>query len=164
MANNTLCYIGLGSNMGNRIENLRMGIHHIEHKTGRILKSSRIYESEPWGYDDSTNYYNQVILIETVLAPSELLKSCLNIEDELGRIRTKDSYEPRTIDIDILFFGSDIIQTQDLIIPHEHICERKFVLMPLKEIAKDFIHPIEGKTIEQLSNTCNDKGWVKVLE
>lgn len=164
MAKTTSCYIGLGSNMGSRAENLKIAIHQIELKIGPIKKVSQIYESEPWGYNDSTNYFNQVVLIETGLTPVKLLKACLTIEDELGRIRTKDSYEPRTIDIDILFYGIDSIQLHNLTIPHEHICERKFVLLPLKEIAKDFVHPLKEKTIEYLYDNCDDRAWVKVLK
>lgn len=150
-------YLGLGSNRGNRQNNLKNTIKLLEEKAGRLLDTSSIYETQPWQMDDATSFLNQVILMETYLHPPAIMKLILQIEESMGRMRTKNAgYEPRTIDIDILFFNNDIIHSDFLIIPHPQIQKRRFVLEPLAEIASGYIHPELKKSIKQLLAECSD--------
>lgn len=153
----------LGSNKGNRFSLLERAICCIEKEIGIIHKTSSIYESEAWGYDDKTSYYNQVVCVSTDLNPESLLAVCLKIESLLGRSRSGNGYESRTMDIDILFYKDEIIKIKELIIPHEHIASRKFVLIPLAEIMPDYEHPVFKNSINDLLEKCEDKGWVRLL-
>jgi 2-amino-4-hydroxy-6-hydroxymethyldihydropteridine diphosphokinase len=153
--------ISLGSNLGNRVLNLNIAIQKIQEEIGNIIAESSIYESAPWGFDSKTTFLNQVIEIETELAPIQLLNSLLKIENELGRTRNLSTYESRIIDLDILFYGDEILNTEALILPHPRIQDRKFVLMPMNEILPEFVHPQLKKTIQQLFDECPDKLWVK---
>jgi 2-amino-4-hydroxy-6-hydroxymethyldihydropteridine diphosphokinase len=152
-----IAYLALGSNRGNREENLRTAIKLIEEKAGKVLLASSIYETQPWQMDDDTSFFNQVIQIETPLPAIALMKTLISIEEFMGRIRQKRAgYESRIIDIDILFFNNDIIQTESLVVPHPHISDRKFVLEPLAEIAPTYIHPSLQSAIKQLLKDCKD--------
>ncbi len=154
-------YLILGSNLGNRL-------WYIEEAKIRLLQStviiqqSLIYETEPWGYNDSNYFLNQVIIIETDLSPSELLENIKYIETSLGRTNTVIRYSSRIIDIDILFYDMLIINTPELIIPHPEIANRRFVLEPLKEINPLFVHPELLKNIAELHDTCKDNCKVEV--
>ncbi len=150
----------LGSNKGDRLALLDEAVCNIEKEIGFVCEKSSVFESEPWGYDDKTSYYNQVVKVKTALEPEALLQSCLKIETLLGRKRSGTGYEARTMDIDILFFGDEVIHSETLIIPHEHIASRKFVLMPLAEIMPDFQHPVLKKSMKDLLEACQDIGWV----
>jgi dihydroneopterin aldolase/2-amino-4-hydroxy-6-hydroxymethyldihydropteridine diphosphokinase len=141
-------YLSLGSNMGDRECNLEESIRQIS-KFAVIKKSSSIYETEPWGLKDQPRFLNQVILVETKLAPKELLSHLITIEQKMGRKKTV-LYGPRLIDLDILFYDDLMMKTPDLIIPHPHITERAFVLVPLAEIAPNMIHSQHNKTIRKL--------------
>lgn len=132
-------YIGLGSNLGNKEENIRKAIDLMREKS-KILKISSLYETEPVGYKEQDWFLNCAIEIETELKPHELLKFLLSIEKRLGRIR-KIKNGPRAIDLDILFYSNRIINKNDLIVPHPRLHKRLFVLEPLKEICPDLIHP-----------------------
>ena len=158
------CYLMLGSNLGNRAQNLKRAKTLIKELIGSILKQSSLYESEPWGYNDSKSYYNQAICIQTKIKPIEVLRNCLVIEENLGRVRTKDTYEARPIDIDILFYDMLIISSEDLILPHPRITLRKFVLEPLCEIGSELIHPVSKKAIKKHLEECIDTNWVKKLD
>ncbi len=114
-----------------------------------ILRASQIYETPPWGYVDQPSFLNQVVEARTNLSPRQLLYHLKTIERRLGRVPSFQ-YGPRLIDIDILFFDSQIIHRDGLIIPHPHLAERAFVLAPLAELAPDLIHPQSGQTIRQL--------------
>ncbi len=153
--------ISLGSNLGNRILNLNLAIQKIQEVIGDMIAESSIYESAPWGFAANRTFLNQVIEIETNLAPVQLLNSLLKIENELGRKRNLSTYESRPIDLDILFYGAETLNTKALILPHPRIQDRKFVLMPMNEILPGFIHPQHQKTIKQLLSECSDKLWVK---
>lgn len=163
MSNMVTSYILLGSNMGDRANYLNQATELIAKDIGSVVHKSCIYESEPWGYNDATSYYNRLLQIESNYAAQNLLKACLSIEDELGRVRNSDQYEARTIDIDVLFFGDEVINTVDLIVPHPRIKERRFVLEPLNEIAPELMHPVLSKKVKELLKVCTDTSWVKRL-
>jgi 2-amino-4-hydroxy-6-hydroxymethyldihydropteridine diphosphokinase len=154
-------YLLLGSNLGSRDSFIGRSILLISANAGNVTKASSVYQTEPWGAADSPAYLNQVIRIETKLDPHQLLKVLLNIESELGRNRGEVRNEPRTIDIDILFYGSEIVKSDLLVIPHERLHLRRFVLVPLAEIAPEFEHPVLHEKVIDLLNKCEDPLWVK---
>jgi 2-amino-4-hydroxy-6-hydroxymethyldihydropteridine diphosphokinase len=135
----------------------------IEQKIGTIEKESSVYETAPWGFESKQNFLNQVVVIRTSQLPKEVLKLCLEIEDELGRQRKSNHYESRTMDIDILFYDDDIIKENNLLIPHPKLHERRFTLEPLVEIAPDYIHPEIKKSLHAILLECKDNGVVLKL-
>jgi len=153
-------FLGIGTNLGEREENLRKAIKLIEEHIGSITEESSVYETEPWGFQSETSFFNMVIKIETNLTPSGLLGRILMIEAMMGRLREGQGYKSRIIDIDILFFGSRIFENKILKIPHPRIQERRFVLVPLSEIAGDLLHPVFKKSIQELLQECKDKSKV----
>jgi len=161
----TEVHILLGSNMGDRIHTIESACRKIESECGKITKRSSLYESEPWGFESETRFVNQVIVIETGLTPTELLDKTMDIEKALGRKRDKSAkgYSSRTIDIDILFFGSEQMSTERLVIPHPRITQRRFTLIPLAEISPDLVHPTEHKTMAELLDECPDKSVVEKI-
>ncbi len=156
-------YLITGGNLGDRKKNLEQAANYIEEKVGHIRKSSAIYETAAWGNTDQPSFYNQVHLVETELAPEDLMISILSIEQEMGRIRTEKN-AARIIDIDILFFNNEIINTESVVVPHKEIPNRKFVLKPLVELAAGFIHPLSHKTIAQLDAETTDQLEVRLVE
>jgi 2-amino-4-hydroxy-6-hydroxymethyldihydropteridine diphosphokinase len=150
-----IVYLALGSNLGNRSENLLSAIHSLEPDI-RVINCSPVYETPPWGYEDQPKFLNQVIEGETVLAPGDLLAYIKKIEDQIGREETF-RYGPRLIDIDILFYDDLVIDTPPLIIPHHRIPERAFVLIPMANLSSDFRHPVLGVTIEHLLGNVDIK-------
>jgi len=155
-------YIIIGGNLGDRLALIEDCKHKIEKEIGIISRSSSIYESASWGETDNPNYLNQVLYIESNFSAKEVLEKALEIEKELGRTRDK-KWESRLIDIDILFFNDEIIDEKDLKIPHPHLQNRKFVLVPLNEIASEFIHPVFKKSVSYLLSICQDKLKVTVI-
>ena len=152
-----IAYLGLGSNIGDRKENLCQAILMFSSKVGSVVAVSSLYESEAWGFESKNKFLNAVVLIETELYPEELLSDIKEIEATLGREKKKTTnYEDRLIDIDILFYDELVYETDNLIIPHPHIEKRKFVLAPMAEIAPDFVHPIISKKIKELNRICED--------
>ena len=149
-------FLSLGSNRGNRQEYLQTALSFLEKRGGKVLKASHIYETQPWKMTDDTNFLNQVIWLETNLDASQMMELIIETETSMGRIRAKSGYEPRTIDIDILFFNEDILNSPSLTIPHPLIAQRRFILEPLSELAPDYIHPLLKKTIKQLLSDCPD--------
>ena len=154
-------YLLFGSNLGNRSRLIREAIDKVKERAGELFDLSSLYETEPWGFLHETPFLNQAAGLFTQASPQTLLRELLNIEKESGRIRKGGEYTARTLDIDILFFGRDIICRDNLVIPHPLICERRFMLVPLEEIASDFIHPFRNKSIHDLLKECQDPSWVR---
>lgn len=143
-------YLGLGSNIGDRAHQLQQAIRIIDqYQYIDVTSISPIYETEPVGYTDQPQFLNLCIEIETTLNPQELLKRCLETEEALHRVR-KIRWGPRTLDVDILLYGNEIIEEDNLIIPHPRMAERAFVLIPLNDIASKHIEPRSQKLIENL--------------
>lgn len=157
-------YLLLGGNLGNKQQVFAEARTRLEKQVGIISAQSAIYETEPWGFESEDLFWNQALELKTTLSPEEVLKQTQLIELELGRIRKEKQYDSRIIDIDILFFGDQIIKTANLTVPHPRIQERKFALVPLCEIAADFIHPLFRKSIRELLDECPDQLKVKRIE
>lgn len=141
-------FLALGSNLGERSENLRKAIAALEPQV-TVIKCSPIYETPPWGYEDQPKFLNQVIEASTNLPPASLLEYIKAVEERVGRKKTF-RYGPRSIDIDIIFYDEEIVDSPPLIIPHAQMAERGFVLKPLVDIAPDFIHPVIGEKVSNL--------------
>jgi 2-amino-4-hydroxy-6-hydroxymethyldihydropteridine diphosphokinase len=151
-------YIGLGSNLGDRQQNLQDAGAKIAQMAGvDVIVSSSFYESEPVGYTEQGYFLNSVLKVSTTLNPQELLRGLQAIENELKRKRLF-RWGPRTIDLDILFYGQEVIQEEGLVIPHERLHTRAFVLVPLKELAPDLVHPGSGKTIGEHLQVLEKEG------
>jgi 2-amino-4-hydroxy-6-hydroxymethyldihydropteridine diphosphokinase len=156
-------YIGIGSNIGNKIENCKKAIELLkENPQIKVTKISDFYEAEPIGYKEQEWFVNCAVEIETDLNPHELLLLCQKIESKLGRER-KIKYGPRIIDLDILLYNNDIIDTTELKIPHSEMHKRKFVLKPLLDIAPDAVHPVLKRTIAELLNNLSEDSAIKKL-
>ena len=156
-------YLQLGSNIGDRKKFLEAAEFYISKDLGVIEKKSKIYESSPWGVDNQSFFLNQALLLNTKLDPFSLLDSILVIERDMGRVRV-EKWGERIIDIDILFFNDEIIESSDLCIPHRYISKRRFVLEPLFEIASNLNHPKYNKNISQLLEECVDTEKVEIYE
>lgn len=146
----------LGGNLGNREDFLEKALCLIRERAGSVLATSSLYESEPWGFKDNSNFLNQAVKIATRLSPRQLIETLLKIEEELGRIRT-GKVTSRAIDIDILFYGNEEILTETLTIPHPRIKERLFTLLPLQEMMGEKLLPVLKKTAARLIDECPDK-------
>ncbi len=155
-------YILLGANLGNPIRQLRDARAHIEQDIGHIVAHSSIYESAAWGVEDQPVFFNQVVLVETVLTPHDVLGCCQKTENLLGRVR-KEKWGARLIDIDILYFNDEQVKTSDLVIPHPYLHLRKFTLLPLCEIAEDYIHPLLQRSNKELLASLTDTLSVKKI-
>ena len=155
-----IAYLLLGTNLGSRNKNLSAAIDKIGDKS-LILSKSSIYSTAAWGLEDQEDFLNQVVCIETSLNSFELLEDILEVEQKLGRERIQ-KWGSRLIDIDILYFNDEILETSKLIIPHPHIQNRRFTLVPLVEMIPDYIHPKLKKTNVELLDECLDKLEVRV--
>lgn len=145
-------FLGLGSNIGDRGENLNHAINEIEERIGEVIATSAFYVTEPVGFASDNNFLNAVCEVKTKFRPMELLQKTQEIEREMGRIEKSANkiYADRIIDIDLLLFDDKIYSNEKLTLPHPHLHERAFVLLPLAEIAGTYIHPVLHKSIDQL--------------
>ncbi len=153
----------LGGNLGDRFLSLEKAILQIEKKVGFVEAKSGIYETEAWGKKGQPEFLNQVVCVKTTLPPEELLKSIQQIEKEIGRVRY-DKWGARIIDIDILFYNDQIIESKDLTIPHPLMPFRKFALIPLKEICNGLIHPVFKVDINKMLENCPDELSIKLVK
>lgn len=158
----TIAYLSLGSNQGDRIGYIQQATSLLNLTENiAIVRTSAFYESEPWNMSTETWFVNAVIEIKTSLTPKELLTECRRIERQLGRTpKESTGYADRTIDIDILFYGKEIIQEENLIIPHKYLHLRAFTLVPLLELIPDFEHPVLHKTISELHSDLENPEMV----
>ena len=155
-----ITYLSLGTNQGNKLENLQNAIDQIDDKVGAIQKISSIYKTPAWGFDGD-DFFNICMKVSTYQPPETLMKTLLSIENDLGRQRSsEEGYQNRNIDIDILLFDDEIIFSQTLTVPHPKMLQRKFVMLPLNEIATNFIHPIEKQQISICLQNCDDKSEI----
>lgn len=155
-------YLLIGGNLGKRVHNLKIAKKLIAAEVGTIGIASSVYETAAWGITEQPHFLNQVLKIETKLSARELMDTILSIENRMGRIRTEKN-AARIIDIDILFFNDNIINTPGLVIPHPEIQNRKFVLIPMNEIASSKVHPVLHQTIKNLLSTSPDTLEVRPL-
>jgi 2-amino-4-hydroxy-6-hydroxymethyldihydropteridine diphosphokinase len=162
--NGIICYIGIGSNLGNSLKNCRQAIEIISRIKGIELQTvSSFYKTEPVGIEDQSYFINAVAEIKTDLSPQNILHALQNIENDMGRERGVKG-GPRIIDLDLLFYGQNVISGQNLIIPHPEIHKRRFVLEPLCEIASYFIHPSFGVSIRGLKDRLSDNKTVEMIK
>lgn len=153
----------IGGNLGDRQSNLESARRLIGQRIGTLVKTSSLYETQPWGKPDQPDFLNQALEVATYLKPEEILKAILAIEKELGRQR-EDKWSARIIDIDILFYDAKVLNTKDLTLPHPHLHERNFALVPMLEIAPNKQHPVFKKSIEELYEASKDDLEVVMLD
>ncbi len=157
-----IVYLSLGSNLGDRVGYLQQATSLLSmHSDINVVATSSFYESEPWKMDSENWFVNAVVQISTTLSPEELLDECQKIEIQLGRAKCeKAGYTDRNIDIDIIFYDKLIFNIDRLTIPHKHFHKRAFMLVPMLEIAEDFVHPFFGKTVESLYDEIEEPEMV----
>ncbi len=150
-----ISYLLIGGNQGEKTAQLALARENIAARAGTLLRVSSLYETAAWGKTDQENFLNQALELRTSLQPSVLIDVLLDIEEQMGR-RRLERYGSRIIDIDILFFNDAILQLPKLVIPHPEIQNRRFALAPMAEIAPLLIHPVLGRTIQELLEACTD--------
>ena len=153
-------YLLLGSNLGDKFNNLKIAIEELEHKAGKLIASSTVYQTAAWGFEAQPDFVNQAILLETALLPLKLLNTLHEIEQKMGR-QPGPKWQERLIDIDILLFNNEVIDYAFLKIPHPELHNRRFALVPLAQLAPEFIHPVFITSISKLLEACPDQLDVK---
>ena len=158
----SIVYLSLGSNLGDRVGFVQQATSLLSaHPEINIVSTSSFYESEPWQMESENWFVNAVVQISTTLSPEALLDECQRIETQLGRPANRSSaYTDRTIDIDIIFYDNLLMNNERLTIPHKHFHKRVFMLVPMLEIAEDFVHPFFGKTVESLYDEIEEPEMV----
>lgn len=149
-------FLLLGTNLGDRKKNLADACRFIEDSIGKIIKVSSVYQTEPWGKKEQPEFLNQALKVETELPAHGLLHAAIQIEKQLGRKR-EERWGERTMDIDILFYGEEVIESDDLVVPHPRIAERRFVLEPLAEIGGEVVHPVVKMKVSEMLERCEDE-------
>ena len=157
-----IVYFSLGSNQGDRLGSLVSATKLIGYQVGKLIDFSEVVETEPWGFEAETNFYNQILVVETHFSPEQVLKAILEIEETLGRVRSGSNYRSRIIEIDILFYDDKQIELDNLIIPHPLLHKRKFVMQPLCTVAPELIHPVLMTSLFGLLTQLEDKSPIKV--
>ncbi|MFT6500349.1 MAG: 2-amino-4-hydroxy-6-hydroxymethyldihydropteridine diphosphokinase [Crocinitomicaceae bacterium] len=162
----SIAYLSIGTNLGNRVKNIEDSIELIKSEAGPLIAKSSIYTTEPVGFSAETDFLNLCISIRTTLSPLELLEKLKNIEFQLGRKKKSENgvYLSRLIDIDIILYDAIILSTKNLSIPHERYHQRMFVLKPLSQIAANFLDPVQGKTIKQIFTECIDQSTIHLYD
>jgi 2-amino-4-hydroxy-6-hydroxymethyldihydropteridine diphosphokinase len=155
-----IVYLALGSNLGNRAANLKEAINSLSPQM-EVKAKSNVYETPPWGYAEQEKFLNQVLMVKTYVEPEPLLKHLKRLEVALGRVASFQN-GPRLIDIDILFYDDLVFESTTLTIPHPHVHERGFVLLPMMDIAPDFVHPAKQRSIRELIAGCDLHGIVQI--
>ncbi|MES2850353.1 MAG: 2-amino-4-hydroxy-6-hydroxymethyldihydropteridine diphosphokinase [Bacteroidota bacterium] len=155
-------YLLLGSNVGNSKKQLADAIKLIRKNIGQVTRQSKLYVTAAWGNTNQPDFLNQVIVVETKFSSQQTINTILSIEKQMGRVRTVKN-APRIIDIDILFFNKDIVEEQNLVVPHPQIQNRRFVLIPLNELSPNFKHPVFQQSIHHLLKNCKDDLDVKKI-
>jgi len=155
-------YLLLGTNLGNRTQNLFTAITYIEKEVGEVLLKSSIYETAAWGKTDQPGFLNQALAVKSMLPPLNLLHTLLAIEQEMGRVRL-EKWGQRLIDIDLIFYGDEVLAHQDLMLPHPEMHKRRFVLEPLNEIAENFVHPIFKQKVSSILSNLTDELTVEKI-
>ena len=153
----------LGSNLGDSQLLFQQVISLIDERLGELEIQSSLYKSPPWGFEHENNFINQVLIMNTEKDAEEVLQSCLQIEVDLGRKRTAQGYGARTIDIDVLFINDEVMETENLVLPHPRLHLRKFTLLPLVELIPDFVHPTLQKSMQELLVVCEDNSEVSMI-
>jgi 2-amino-4-hydroxy-6-hydroxymethyldihydropteridine diphosphokinase len=154
-------FLGIGGNLGNKPDNFKKVHQLIQNEMGEIVEKSSVYESPPWGFEAKESFWNQVLVIHSDDLPHKLLNKIHEIEKVFGRKRNKKKYSSREMDIDILYFDNAFIEEKNLIVPHPLINKRKFVLVPLAEIAPNLKHPLLRLTSLEMLDNCRDKSILK---
>ena len=147
-----MVYLGLGTNLGDKEQNLRMSLKKIEERIGNVVSLSAFYATAPWGFSSENSFLNAAVCVETTLLPLQVLEETQRIERELGRTEKSVNglYADRLIDIDLLLYDDRVMDAEGLILPHPLMTERRFVMEPLSEIAPDVVHPVLHKTMKEL--------------
>lgn len=156
-----IVYLALGSNLDDRLANLKQAIATLPPQM-EVKAKSYVYETPPWGHEDQPKFLNQVVMVKTYLEPEPLLKHLKRLETTLGR-KASFQYGPRLIDIDILFYDDLVLDSPSLVIPHPRLHERGFVLLPLMDIAPDLIHPVIKKSVRELIAFCNVSDITRIV-
>ncbi|MGL1886769.1 MAG: 2-amino-4-hydroxy-6-hydroxymethyldihydropteridine diphosphokinase [Reichenbachiella sp.] len=151
----SVCFLLLGTNLGDKQTNLQDALDSISVQVGSVITKSSIYSTAAWGKEDQSDFLNQIIKVDTELDADQVLEHCLAIEKELGRIRF-EKWGERLIDIDILYFDDLVIDKPDLKVPHPEIQNRRFTLVPMVELAKDLVHPKLNRSQTDLLSQCPD--------
>ena len=157
-------FIGIGGNEGSRWEYLNSAKILIEQNGCKIIAASPVYETPAWGFESELRFLNQVIQVQTLLEPVELLKTLQHIEEHLGRVRSEKQYSSRTIDLDILFYNQLVMDLPQIQLPHPRMHLRKFVLEPMVMLAPGFVHPVFNRTMVELNQLCHDTSVCRIVE